>query len=165
MIDSFEDNNIVFRCLKTPLKLKHFVEIVEQDKKIPDESEFMRKHIERLFDRERSEKKDDNIEPLEDYLKVISFLLNDDERAEETEIQVYTNKSVGNQSYDIRKALKLAENMGILEKTTDTLEGEKSEKTFYKFSDVEYLEYYGDILRENKILRKTLKKIKEESEE
>ena len=165
LIDSLEDNNIVFRCLKTPLKLKHFMEVVSENKEIPDESVFMREHIKKLFDRERIEKKDINLVALEDYLKVISFLLRDEERAEMTEIQVYTNESVGNQNYDIKKALKLAEDMGILKKITYTLEMEKFEKTFYEFSDDEYLEYYSDMLRENKILRKKLKKIQEDFED
>jgi len=165
LLDSLEDDNIVFRCLTTPLKLKHFMEVVSENKEIPDESVFMREHIKKLFDRERIEKKDINLDALEDYLKVISFLLGDEERAETTEIQVYTNESVGNQNYDIKKALKLAEDMGILKKITYTPEMEKFEKTSYEFSDDEYLEYYSDMLRENKILRKKLKKIQEDFED
>ena len=165
LLDALKGDNIVFKCLTTPLKLKHFMEVVSENKEIPDKSVFMREHIKKLFDRERVEKKDINLVALEDYLKVISFLLGDEERAEMTEIQLYTNESVGNQSYDIKKALKLAEDMGILKKITDTPETEKFEKTFYKFSDDEYLEYYSDMLHENKFLRKKLKKIQEDFED
>ena len=35
----------------------------------------------------------------------------------------------------------------------------------FQFSDDEYLEYYSDMLRENKILRKKLKNIQEDFEE
>ena len=164
LLDMLENDSVMSDVLTTPLKLYHFTKISIEERKIPsDEYVFIGKYIEKLLERERIEKKDTNLGVMEDYLQIISFLLRDKESVEEAEIQVYINQSVGNQGHSIRDVLKLAENIGILKKTEEFSKGLK--KVFYEFSDEELLEYYENMLRNTRILHKTLKKIKKEQEE
>ena len=131
--------------LNTPLKLEHFVEIVKQDKKIPSKNDFLTKHLEKLFERERREKKNIDPDVMKEYLKKISSLSGASNKPFKKKQAYSTIKEVndeyGYKGYDTIQTLELAVSMGILEQV-----GEES----CKFSDPDYLKYYRDLYDEDK---------------
>lgn len=154
LLDTLENDSVRFEMLTTPIKLYYFTRITERTGVIPQD--FTAEFLQELFERERDEKKDTNLDVLEDYLEAITLLTGlENEPAEKSEIlaiMAKVDKILGYKNYNTLQALRLARDMGILREETRKIEGYRKEKTFYQFEDSDFTSYYNDLLYENEIL-------------
>jgi len=153
LLDSLKDEaeSYKFEPLTTPLKLYHFTQMAQEQKKIPD---FIAEYLQQLFDRERIEKKDPNLDVLEDYLTALTTLTgSSNELVEKNQVLALMAKVdniFGYKNYNTLQALNLARDMGILRE--EMMEGSRKMKYYYQFEDEEYYTYYTDLLFDNEVL-------------
>ena len=158
LLDTLKENPVQFEMLTTPLKLYHFTQMTLKNGCVP--SDFTAEYLQSLIERERDEKKDINLNVLEDYLKALTVLTGLEnqpvEQHKALKIMADVDRILGYKSYNTAQALALARDMGILEEETRQPEGYRQKKTFYQFADGEYLVYYNELLYENEVLAENL---------
>ncbi len=154
LLDTLEKNSVQFEMLTTPIKLYYFTRMTERTGVVPQD--FTAEYLQELFERERDEKKDTNLDVLEDYLEAITLLTGlENEPIEKSKILAVMSRVdnlLGYKDYNTLQALRLARDMGILREENKKLKDCRREKTFYQFEDSDFLVYYNDLLYENEVL-------------
>ncbi len=147
-----EDKAFIFEPLTTPLKLYNFTMMAKEQGMVPED--FTAEYLQQLFDRERNEKKDPNLDVLEDYLKALTSLTGlENSLVEKNQILALMAKVdslLGYKNYNTLEALRLARDMGILRE--ETIEGNRRPKTYYQFEDENYYVFYSELLFDDDVL-------------
>jgi broad-specificity NMP kinase len=121
LLDHLENNKEFYYDLNTPIKLKQFIQVTSVNCEIPN-GDFIGSYIEYLFEREKDEKKDENIEYLNIFLQALSLFENDEFTKLKAEMQIAKCKRVfGYEVPDTKKCLNLSIEMGILTHSTENM--------------------------------------------
>ena len=154
IINALKSDPSKFEMLNTPLKLHNLIELTVEEGAVPND--FTAEYLKKLFQREKREKMDPNLDVLEDYLIVITALTGLEnkpiEKREILSVMARVDAKIGYKHYNSLEALRLARDMGLLHEETVLPEGYRREITVYQFEDTDYLVYYNDLLFENEIL-------------
>lgn len=123
-------------------------------------SDFTAEYLQELIECERDEKKDTNLDVLEDYLKAVTLLTGLEnepvEKFKALALMAEVDNLLSYKNYNTLQALELAKDMGILREEVRQIEGCRRPKIFYQFEDTDYFVYYNDLLYENDILAENL---------
>lgn len=149
LLDTLKSEPERFKVLKTPLKLFCFTKMALEKRRLPDN--FMEGYLRDLIERERVDKKDINLEELEEYLTAMAPMFGlENKPVSETSLRKRmgdVDKLMGSKGYDARTALRLARDMGILSEVA--MEDSNTNKECYHFDDNDYLNYYLNLYMNN----------------
>ncbi len=155
--EKIEDEPEYFNDFTTPLKLIRLASIIENNGSFPDPENFVEQYITMLFDREREEKKEENMKYLPDYLRAIAIkMFNKGEGDSGYCLSEFSTKRVmgevhramGYDGSDTLQCLDLALELGVLVKNGSDIAFLSDDYLLYFYFDgINYFDEEDDLIK------------------